>query len=94
MAKLRHHATSELDAAHKAALRYADAYMTAPARIDVGLRDELHRRFDAAQLVELTLDVVAWNKQKVPVALGTDREVREGELTPLRFDASGHVVVG
>jgi hypothetical protein len=68
--------------------------MSAPGRIDAALRDELHARFEPAELVELTLDVVAWNKQKIQVALGIDRPVRDGELTPLSFDESGHVVIG
>jgi hypothetical protein len=33
-----------------------------------------------------------WNYQKVPVSLGTDLEVQEGELTPLIFDAQGNWV--
>ena len=41
------------------------------------------------ELLELTLDVMKWNYQKVPVALGIDAEVRPGELTELRFDAGG-----
>ena len=43
-----------------------------------------------APLVELTLDVMKWNYQKVPVALGTDPEVVPGELTELVFDRDGH----
>ena len=30
-----------------------------------------------------------WNYQKISVALGTDDEVRPGELTDLVFDAEG-----
>ena len=42
--------------------------------------------------MELTLDVMKWNYQKVPVALGVDAEVRPGELAELHFDASGRPV--
>jgi len=73
-------------------LRFADAMMTMPGGIDDELRDELRRHLDDAQLLELTLDVMKWNYQKVPVALGVDDPVREGELTDLVFDADGNWV--
>jgi hypothetical protein len=38
--------------------------------------------------------VVAWNQQKILVALGVDRAVDEHLLTPLSFDAAGHSVIG
>ena len=44
------------------------------------------------RIVEHTVDVMKWNYQKISVALGTDVEVRPGELTPLVFDDDGHWV--
>jgi hypothetical protein len=64
--------------------------MTDPGRLDGELRAELHRCFTIRQIVELTLDVVAWNKQKVTVALDIDRPVDERTLSALTFDANGH----
>ncbi len=64
--------------------------MTQPGAIDASLRDELRRHFDNGQILELTLDVMKWNHQKPAVALGTDVEVRPGELTDLAFDDAGH----
>jgi hypothetical protein len=64
--------------------------MTDPARISGELRAELHRCFTVGQIVELTLDVVAWNKQKVTVALHLDRAVDTRTLSALTFDAMGH----
>jgi hypothetical protein len=83
-----------IDDRRKAALRYADAHMTDPRSIDAALRDELHRHFTPPELVELALDVVAWNKQKVPVSLEADRWVTPDDLTPLSFDARGGSVIG
>ena len=91
-AKVERYEVSDLSDAHKAALRLADALMTQPGEIDAELRAELHRHYTDEQLLELTLDVMKWNYQKVPVALGLDDEVREGELTPLVFDDHGHWV--
>ena len=92
IAKIDHYEASDLSAAHRAALRLADALMTQPGQIDAALRDELRRHFTDAQLVEITVDVMKWNYQKVSVGLGIDDEVKPGELVPLIFDAAGNWV--
>jgi hypothetical protein len=79
-----------LSPGQRAALALADAEMTMPADLSPQVVDELRAHFDDEQLLELTLDVMKWNYQKVAVALGTDDEVRPGELTELRFDAAGN----
>lgn len=61
-----------------------------PAGITPELRDRLHTHFSTEQIVELALDVMKWSYQKVSVALGTDRELAPGQLTPLRFDDDGN----
>ncbi len=68
--------------------------MTMPGELSAELVAELHRHFDRHQLLELTLDVMKWNYQKVAVSLGTDVEVRPGELADLVFDEHGHWVRG
>ena len=83
---------ASLAPAHRAALRLADALMTQPGSIDSGLRAALAEHFSEAQVIELTLDVMKWNYQKVSVALGVDEEVRPGELTDLVFDTDGNWV--
>ena len=88
-AKVDRYEASDLVESHKVALRLADALMTLPGSISPELRDQAHRHFSAEQILELTLDVMKWNYQKVSVALGTDQEVRPGQLTDLRFDADG-----
>jgi hypothetical protein len=64
--------------------------MTMPTSLAADVVEDLHANFDDAQLLELTLDVMKWNYQKVAVALGIDDEVRPGELSDLRFDADGN----
>jgi hypothetical protein len=81
-----------LSAAQRVALALADAEMSMPASLTPDVVDELHAHFDDEQLLELTLDVMKWNYQKVAVALGVDDEVRPGELSDLRFDADGNWV--
>lgn len=91
-AKVAHYESSDLDERYKVALRLADALMTRPGDISASLRADLVRYFTDEQVLELTLDVMKWNYQKVSVALGVDAEVRPGELTDLIFDEDGHWV--
>ena len=76
----------------QAAIALADALMTQPGQIEKPLADELSAHFSQAQIVELTLDVMKWNYQKVAVASGTDFELRPGELADLHFDDDGHFI--
>lgn len=66
--------------------------MTRPGDVSDDLRGRLARHFTHEQIVELTLDVMKWNYQKIPVALGVDREVVPGELADLIFDDDGNWV--
>ena len=91
-AKVNHYESSDLADRHKAALRLADAMMTQPGSISDEFASQLHEHFTSDQIIELTLDVMKWNYQKVSVALGVDNEVRPGELTDLVFDEQGHWV--
>ena len=90
--KIHQYWTSDLPDHQKAALRLADALMTQPGAISPQLCHELKRHFTDEQLLEITVDVMKWNYQKVSVALGIDAEVRPGELTDLIFDENGHWV--
>ena len=81
-----------LSARHAAAVGLAEAMMTRPADLDDDLLARLRAELSDAELVELTRDVMKWNAQKAPVALGIDVEVTPGELTDLVFDADGNWV--
>ena len=81
-----------LPAHHRAALTLADALMTQPSSITDTDVAELHRHFSDEQLVELTLDIMKWNEQKIAVALGTDVWMRPGRLSDLVFDSDGNFV--
>ena len=78
-----------MDPHHETAVAFATQLMTQPNAIKEELLMELRSFFSDDQLIELTLDVMKWNYQKVSVALGTDREIKEGELSELHFDANG-----
>lgn len=80
----------DLPEEHEAALRLADALMSMPSAISPALRQQLHRHYRPEQILELTVDVMKWNYQKVSVALGIDAEVKPGTLSDLSFDAEGN----
>lgn len=81
-----------LSDAHRSAVGLADALMTQPSSLDDGAVTALRQHFTDSQLVELTLDVMKWNYQKVSVATGTDVEMVPGTLAELRFDDDGHFI--
>ena len=66
--------------------------MTRPGDLSDDDLAELRRHFTDSQMVELTLDVMKWNYQKVSVATGTDVEIVPGVLADLIFDDDGHWV--
>ena len=88
--KVKSYESSDLSDRHKVALRFADAIMTQPGAISDDLRAQLFVHFTNEQIVEMTVDVMKWNYQKIPVSLRNDFEVREGELVPLIFDEQGN----
>lgn len=85
-------AASDLTPAQQVALRLAELLLSQPSAIDGALREELLRHYRPEQLLELTLDVMKWSHQKVPVALGTDEQVAPGRLADLAFDDRGEPV--
>jgi hypothetical protein len=82
----------EFPLGHRLALALADALMTQPSALSPDTVAGLRQHFTDEQLIELTLDVMKWNAQKVPVALGTDVWLQPGQLTDLVFDESGNWV--
>lgn len=85
-------APETLEPHQRAAVALADALMTRPGDLSDQDLMALRTHFTASQMVELTLDVMKWNYQKVSVATGTDVEIVPGALPDLIFDENGHWV--
>ena len=83
---------AELSGDQRGALALADALMTQPSSLSDATIGDLHGHFTVEQMIELTLDVMKWNADKVAVALGVDDWIRPGELSDLRFDEQGNWV--
>ena len=66
------HEHSSLSDKQKAALRFADAYLNGPDRVDDELRRELTAHFTPAEIGSLLVRLMQFSSDKVMVALGLD----------------------
>jgi alkylhydroperoxidase family enzyme len=81
-----------LTEAQKAALRYVDALIWSPSRIDAEVAAGVRRHFTEDQAFELTLDIMRNACNKIMVALGADApQVTEG-VELFAVDADGQTV--
>jgi hypothetical protein len=93
-AEIENFETSEqLSDRHKAALRYVDALIWSPSRIDTAVVAGVRTHFTESASLELTLDVMRNACNKIMVSMGVDApQVSEGtEL--FRVEADGKTVV-
>jgi len=84
----------ELAPRHRTALLYADIHMIDPQRLDERAVAQLRSTFTDDELLEMTIDMTAWNYQKVGVALKIDTPFRVGELSALHIAEDGRVTFG
>jgi hypothetical protein len=68
--------------------------MADPRRVDGELGDRLREHFSDAQILQLSLEVSAWNYQKVLVALAMDRPISEEGLTAMTIGPDGTMQFG
>jgi alkylhydroperoxidase family enzyme len=85
-------ASARLTERHKAALRYVDALIWSPGRIDGGVAAGVRAHFSDVEAVELTLDVMRNASNKVAVALGGDAPRVEQGTEQYLLDADGQTV--
>jgi alkylhydroperoxidase family enzyme len=72
LAAVDHYEQSDLSPPQQAALRLADAYLTAPAEITESVRRDVASHLTVAQTVEVALKLMGFSSDKVMVALGLD----------------------
>jgi len=85
-------ASGRLSERHKAALRYVDALIWSPSRIEAGVADGVRAHFSDAEAVELTLDVMRNASNKVAVALAGDAPRVEHGTEKYLLDVDGQTV--
>jgi alkylhydroperoxidase family enzyme len=76
----------------KAALRYVDALIWSPSRIDRGVADGVLAHFSDAEAVELTFDVMRNASNKVAVALAGDAPRVDHGTEQYLLDVDGQTV--
>ncbi len=75
--------SSALSDEQKLVLRYTDAFLVDPGRIDQALRDDMAARFSDAEIVELTVALALFlGMAKVLISLGTEPEEMERTVVP------------
>ena len=75
----RYETSALLDERQKAALRYVDALIWTPSRVDADVASGIREHFSEAEALELTLDVMRNAANKIMVAFGADApRVSEG----------------
>jgi len=84
--------SAQLTDRQKAALRYADALIWTPSRIEAGVADGVRAHFSDAEAVELTLDVMRNASNKVAVALAGDAPRVEHGTEEYLLDVDGQTV--
>jgi alkylhydroperoxidase family enzyme len=72
LSKVDHYEESDLTPAQRAALRLADAYLTAPGGMSHDANREVAANLTSSQIVELVLKLMGFSSDKVMVALGLD----------------------
>jgi alkylhydroperoxidase family enzyme len=85
-------ASGRLTDRQKAALRYVDALIWSPSRIDRGIAAGVRAHFSDAEAVELTFDVMRNASNKVAVALAGDAPRVENGTEQYLLDADGQTV--
>lgn len=83
-----------LDERQKAALRYVDALIWTPSKIDVGVAAALLAHFSDAEALEITFDVMRNATNKIAVALGGDAPRVEDGTERYLLGVDGQPVYG
>lgn len=87
-------ASSRLDDGHKAALRYVDALIWTPSKIDTDVAAAIVEHFTYAEALEITFDVMRNAANKIAVALGADAPRVEDGTERYVLGADGQPVYG
>jgi alkylhydroperoxidase family enzyme len=88
----RYESSDALTGRHKAALRYVDALIWAPAQISPHVGAGVHAHFSDAEAVELTFDVMRNASNKIAVSLAADAPRVEHGTERYAIDVDGQTV--
>jgi alkylhydroperoxidase family enzyme len=88
----RYESSDRLSEGQKAALRYADALIWTPSRIDSGVAAGVREHFTEEEAFELTLDVMRNASNKIAVSLAADAPRVEQGTERYLIDADGQTV--
>jgi alkylhydroperoxidase family enzyme len=92
--RIRRSDTGSLPRRHQLALTYADAHMIDPGALDQPTCDALRAEFSHAELLAMSVEMSAWNLQKVLVPLKLDEPVRADGLSKMIIKEDGTLKIG
>jgi alkylhydroperoxidase family enzyme len=85
---------SALSERHKVALRLTDAMLWQPTSYPPGLVEQVHAHFDAAESVEIVLDVARNAANKIAVTFGADQPNVDQGVEYYDVDEAGELIYG
>jgi hypothetical protein len=88
-AKIADYERSDLPEATKAALRFADAWLSSPFDVPPALKTALRAHFSPEQIVEMALSVWKWSQNKMMTALGMAPAINPSKKTLIGYDEEG-----
>ncbi len=90
---LRYERSTVLPQHQKAALRFADAFLSAPDQLAPEVGEQMLEHFSPAQIVEISFKLFFNSSNKPMVALGADEAIDEHRLTEFHYEADGEFIV-
>jgi hypothetical protein len=90
---LRYEQSAAIPEHQKAALRYADAFLSYPDRLPHEVRGQMLDYFPPAQIVEISFKLFFNSSNKPLVALDADEAIDESCLTEFHYEADGEFVL-
>ncbi len=90
---LRYEQSAVIPEHQKAALRYADAFLSYPDRLPPEVRGQMLEHFTPAQIVEISFKLFFNSSNKPLVALDADEAIDDSRLTEFHYEEDGEFVL-
>jgi hypothetical protein len=89
----RDYERSDLPDRQKVALRFVDAFLTDPRRLDDTARTELESCLSTEEIVDLLFKIVSHTADKPLIVIGLDAPIDPDRLTAFSYSEKGEMVI-
>ena len=90
---LRYEDSAAIPEHQKAALRYADAFLSYPDRLPPEVPEQMLEHFSPVQIVEISFKLFFNSSNKPLVALDADEAIAEDRLTEFHYEEDGEFIL-